>query len=128
MLGDLAEEVVRQLTLHAQEVSLVAEEYIDEEDDLVTRYAQRRVRRDAGIRVYHLEEQTRELYHHTDQSILHPYVPIVTFRSPYVAVRCLLLGLPDGCDATLVLWVGMHQIATFDGPCDAVEAMNDVVL
>lgn len=130
MLRDVAEEVLRHLTQHNTLACLVADEYIDYEDDaLFTRYAQRRVRRDAAVAgLFHLEETARLIMHPTDESVVtHDFVPVATFRCPHVAVRCLVRGLPEGCDPTLTLQVGEVVIADFESAEEAVETLQNLV-
>jgi hypothetical protein len=130
MLQDVAEEVLRHLTRHNTLACLVADEYIDYEDEtLFTRYAQRRVRRDTAVAgLFHLEEHVRMIMHPTDESMVtHDFAPIATFRCPHVAVRCLVRGLPEGCDLALTLQVADAVIADFESSEEAVEALQNLV-
>ena len=130
-MEDLASEVIRVATARSRSVCLVTDAFpssnvVDVELELA--FAQRRVRREGTMNVFHIEEKKFTRDSQGTDTVVQPFTPLATFHTASVAVRCLLGGVPSSVPHTLHLTVDDAHIAKFHVTKYAVNAMNDIVL
>ena len=128
-MEDLAQEILRISTNHANEICLVTHAWpMDDVTDVEegVRFLSRRVRRGEAVAVYHLEQTT---FTRVDAGItMHtPYVHLATFRTCSIAVRTMVTGIPRNISTMLTLQVNGTDVADFSSVRQAVLTMRDIL-